>query len=281
MSTRIIPEDYLKAGLAETSAVDLQELAASEIMVVRRRVAENERTPVEVLSTLAKDKAAEVRMAVASNKVTPSSLLVHLVCDASPDVRYWMASTSYIPKHLLRQLADDENPHVAQRAKAMLAGLESKVGRMFTVFEFLSEDHNMLASQAGILSENYSKWTRDKVFEETVNLMDGIRRHLERQRRLCHDWSESSSDSELMQNVLRRSIAEHEKILDRNSDLLMQHVDGPDFLERVKLLLQQIRELIDFSENELFSVMKKHVSREELDAMNLRLNQSLLRGRPQ
>jgi len=280
MTTKINHENYLKAGFAETSSADLQELASSESMVIRRRVAENERTPVEVLSTLAKDKSAEVRMAVASNKVTPSSLLVTLMSDASPDVRYWMASTSYIPKHLLRQLADDENPNVAQRAKAMLRGLEGKVGRTITVFEFLSEDHNMLATQAGILSEHYSEWTRDKVFDETVDLIDGLRRHLERQRKLFHDWFENSSDSELIQNILKRSIADHEKILDRHSDLLMQHVDGPDFLEGLKLLLLQIREHIDFSENELFTVIENHVSREDLDAMNLRLNHSLLRGKP-
>lgn len=188
MSTIAIHEHYLKAGCAETSPTELQELADSEVMLVRRRVAENERTAPEVLATLAKDKAAQVRMAVASNKMSPLSVLGILARDASSDVRYWIASTSYIPKKLLRQLTDDENPHVAERDKTVLAGIEGKTGGVITVFEFLSEDHNKLANQIAILSENYRKWTREKVFEETVNLIDGISRHLERQQKLCDDW---------------------------------------------------------------------------------------------
>jgi hemerythrin-like domain-containing protein len=155
-----------------------------------------------------------------------------------------------------------------------------KLAPINTVFEFLAEDHNMLAMQADLLTDHYCEWTRDKVFDETVSLLDGIRRHLRRQTELLHNWSENSSDPELFRELLKKSSADHEQIVESHSALLMQHVDEPDFLHGLKLLLHRIREHIDFSENELFTVIEKHVSREDLDAINHRLNQSLLRGKP-
>lgn len=281
MKSGTIHNDYIKAGSEEISAEDLQILASSELPTVRRRVAENKRTPADVLASLSRDKSAEVRMAVALNKSTPESIVTKLACDENVDVRHMIASTSYVPKHLLRQLAEDANPHVAQRAKVMLAGLESKVGRMVSVFEFLSEDHAMLASRLQVLIEKYPQWSHDTVFEETVDVLDAIRRHLERQRTLCLDWiDQCAPESELLQSILRRSAADHQAMIEEISDLLMQHIDGPDFRAGLAKLLQRLREHSHFTESELFAEIKKHVPPEDLDAMNLRLNQSLLRGEP-
>jgi hypothetical protein len=279
MDSKAINTDYIRAGSDDVSAEDLQILASSEITAVRRRVAENEKTPEAVLASLAKDKSAEVRMSVASNKSTPMSIVTQLASDENADVRHLLASTSYVPKHLLRQLADDANPHVAQRAKIMLAGLESKVGRMVSVFEFLSEDHAALVSQLKVLIEKYFQWSHDKVFEETVDVLDGIRRHLDRQRRLCLEWiNDCAPETEVLQGVLRRSAADQEAMLGEISELLMQHVDGPDFLPGLEKLLKRIQEHCHFTESELFAEIKKHVPPEELDAINLRLSKSLLRG---
>ncbi|MDZ4832820.1 MAG: hypothetical protein SGJ27_03370 [Candidatus Melainabacteria bacterium] len=213
------------------------------------------------------------------NKSTPESILAVLASDQNSDVRYQLASTSYLPKHVLRQLAADANPHVSQRAKVMLSGLESKVGRMVTVFEFLSEDHGLLASQLRVLVEKYSQWSRDKVFDETVDLFDGIVRHLERQQTLCLDWMEQhEQESESIKRVVAKSTAERNEIKEQISDLLMQHVDGPNFLTSLGQLLERLQAHIEFSESELFSELKRQLPPEELDQVNLRLNQSVLRG---
>ena len=276
---RKIHDDYIRAGALSTPINQLQVLAGSEIQSVRRRVAENERTPAETLSLLARDNSAEVRMAVAANKSTEQSIIKRLTFDRSDDVRYLLASISYIPKHQLRHLAEDSNPHVAQRAKKTLSRLESKVSRMVTVFEFLSEDHAMIASRLKRALDSFAEWSLDKRFNEAVEIMDGIRRHLERQKSLCLDLIENHSpESKALEHCLQKSIREHIRIMESLSDLIMQHVDGPDFEESLKNLLEKMRDHIEFSEDELFAEARKHLSPKELDTMNLQLNEALLLG---
>ena len=60
-------EKYIKAGHPATDIEDLRLLAKDDIDNVRRRVAENLKTPAEILAVLAADGHPEVRIAVAEN----------------------------------------------------------------------------------------------------------------------------------------------------------------------------------------------------------------------
>ncbi|HMY03546.1 MAG TPA: hypothetical protein PL112_19380 [Candidatus Obscuribacter sp.] len=277
---RIVHNDYIRAGAIDTSTEDLATLANSELMTVRRRVADNERAPQAVLSTLARDKEPEVRMSVALNRSSDPQLLTLLSCDEHADVKYRMASTSYIPKHLLRQLAEDKNPHIANRAKTTLSRLDCKVGRMITVFEFLSEDHALLTTNLKRVLKHFPEWTLAIRFDEATKVMDGIHRHIARQKALCVDWIKCfAPESKTLELLLEKSLADQSKLLEKLTDLSMQHVDGPDFHNGLVHLLERVQEHVHFSENELFIEIKKHLSPEELDAMDLQLNELLLQGR--
>ncbi len=277
----MIFKDYIQAGSENISVEDLKMLADSPIRAVRRRVAENERTSHEVLKSLATDSSSAVRMAVALNKSTPAETVFQLAGDEHPDVRFMMASTSYLPKELLVRLTEDKNPHVSQRAKVMLDGLTSNEKRMITVFEFLSEDHGMLQEQLEELINNYSEWTHEKVFKESVDVIDGLSRHLDRQQRLCLDWIEHcNSNSEQLNDTLQNCTADRQLLKDQISSLLMQHVDGPDFKVSLNKLLDQLKKHIVYSESALFVDMKEQLPQKDLDAINKRLSESLLRREP-
>ncbi|MBS1999563.1 MAG: hypothetical protein JSS86_24725 [Cyanobacteria bacterium SZAS LIN-2] len=134
-SGRLIHTDYLAADSPEIAEEDLKFFACSEIGAVRRRVAENVRTPTNILAKMAQDRDPQVRIAVGLNTATPYLVLSRMIYDDSSDVRLWLASTSYLPKHLILELAKDPNPYVSHRARrtAMLVQSRSRQARLSIV----------------------------------------------------------------------------------------------------------------------------------------------------
>lgn len=140
-TTKIIHADYIRAGAPETTPQELAALSMSILPDVRRRVAENENTPADILERLSYDVDSDVRIAVGLNKVVNENVIAHLACDEDPDVRLWLASISYLPEEFLQQLCEDDNPHVAQQASRMIAARNDAIARIIISFEFFSDDH--------------------------------------------------------------------------------------------------------------------------------------------
>ncbi|GEM_PF-3220457 len=116
---------YVRAGSARSSAADLKELAQSHFDKVRLRVAENPRTPPEVLEKLSVDHNLDVRVAVATNPSTPDWLVKRLASDEDIVVRHGLAQDINTARELLEQLARDDNAWVSAEAKKTLHILSS------------------------------------------------------------------------------------------------------------------------------------------------------------
>lgn len=111
-----ILSNYVKAGSQSCSLELLEAMAHSEIDRIRLRVAENPRTPIDVLGLLARDKNADVRIAVGTNPSTPPYVSYRLAFDEDPNVRLGLADDINTPIELLDQLSEDANPYVSYRA---------------------------------------------------------------------------------------------------------------------------------------------------------------------
>ncbi|HEY9773517.1 MAG TPA: hypothetical protein V6C81_06880 [Planktothrix sp.] len=127
---------YLKAGSQSCSPELLEAMAHSEIDRIRVRVAENPRTPIDVLEILAMDKNVDVRVAVGTNPSTPPYLSYKLASDDEPNVRLGLAEDVNTPVEILDKLADDANPYVSHlamqtRAIVMSQGKPRTFGRRF------------------------------------------------------------------------------------------------------------------------------------------------------
>jgi len=109
--------NYVKAGRENCSSQLLAELARSEVDRIRVRVAENPKTPIEVLEVLATDRNADVRTAVGTNPSTPAHISYGLAFDEDPNVRLGLAEDLNTPLELLDKLIEDANPYVSCRAK--------------------------------------------------------------------------------------------------------------------------------------------------------------------
>ncbi|HEY9681579.1 MAG TPA: hypothetical protein V6C86_08355 [Oculatellaceae cyanobacterium] len=108
--------NYIKAGSQNCYPHLLAELAHSDVDQIRIRVAENPRTPIEILEILAKDKNADVRVAVGINPSTPAHISGSLAFDEDPNVRLGLADDLNTPIELLEKLREDGNPYVSCRA---------------------------------------------------------------------------------------------------------------------------------------------------------------------
>jgi hypothetical protein len=111
-----ILSNYIKAGSQSCSPQLLAELAHSEVDRIRLRVAENPRTPVDILELLACDKNADVRIAAGTNPSTPMHISYSLAFDEDPNVRLGLAEDINTPVELLDKLMEDDNPYVSCRA---------------------------------------------------------------------------------------------------------------------------------------------------------------------
>jgi hypothetical protein len=112
-----ILKNYVRASSHSCSPLMLERLAHSDIDRIRLRVAENPKTPVDVLETLALDRNPDVRIAVGSNPSTPPHVSFSLAFDEDPNVRLGLAEDMSTPMELLDKLMEDPNPYVSCRAE--------------------------------------------------------------------------------------------------------------------------------------------------------------------
>jgi hypothetical protein len=92
----------------DISPETIEERAEDENWKVRKRVAENPKTPTEALRKLAEDKERGVRCGVAENPKSPVEILMKLTEDEEWVVRCGVAENPKSPVEALRELAEDK-----------------------------------------------------------------------------------------------------------------------------------------------------------------------------
>ena len=123
-----IIEQYIKAGAADAHAEQLRVLAEHHCDKIRLRVAENPKTPADVLWSLSQDPNHDVRIAVAANPSCESTVRSRLAQDSDVIVRHGMAQNISTPAEILRMLADDDNGWVRGEAIRSLEIITSRSG---------------------------------------------------------------------------------------------------------------------------------------------------------
>lgn len=103
----------------------LRKLSKDDSGWVRRYVALNKNTPVDILRELAEDKG--LRNLLANNPNTPVDILEKLAGDGDKWTRKELASNPNTPEDVLKQLANDENEDVSKKALLNLKGRNMKI----------------------------------------------------------------------------------------------------------------------------------------------------------
>lgn len=140
--SRKVDSDYRDAANMNTEGQKLAVIARRSFdLNIKRKLAENPRTPDVVLFTLAFDNDMDVRLAVAVNPSCPSAIKVLLAKDSSATVRFALAEDPNTPLLTLSIMADsDPNPYVQAQATKTIDAVELEYA--LTCLDYKVEDGN-------------------------------------------------------------------------------------------------------------------------------------------
>ena len=140
------------------------------------------------------------------------------------------------------------------------------------IFEYFTDEVADIEQKLDELTQNYSNWSKEQVFDRTKEILDEIGGHLKKQNVLlfqnCADVSKQS-------DLLAQAQRDHAKIEEEIGQIVEVHVDEPGYDEYLKNLLTTIREHIAFSKK-LYSEIQSKSSETDLASLNAQFNDVLL-----
>ncbi len=131
------------------------------------------------------------------------------------------------------------------------------------VIEYLKEENLRIRKLIQRLITNYRIWSRDEVFDRVREICDGIMVHLNKQDHLLLQHiliHESLKDSVHTVKGARSAVE------DEVGRLVEVHVDEPEYVKCLDMVLRQVIDLANASED-LYDGIRKTLSKEESDAL--------------
>lgn len=138
-------EPFTEVELAEMSATDLTEMAASSELLARAVAAGHPDLPTEVMIWMASDPRADVRKSLAKNPSAPTEILDFLGGEKSIQVRRAVASHPSARPELLEQLAGENDYEVHWR-------LSSNIGTPSALLARLASDSELDIAMSAMLN---------------------------------------------------------------------------------------------------------------------------------
>ena len=193
---------YGKLNLLENNNASpemIEELAEDEDKDVRKEVAYNPKTPVDILRKLAGDENEHVRWGAIQNPNTPVEILRELAEDKDERMRYEVARNPNTPVEILRELADDEDRDVRE-------GVAFNPNTSADILKKLAKDENWemrqeVASNPNASADILKKLAEDKHFLVRQEVAKNPNTPIEVLRKLAKD--EDSGVSYNAENQLR------------------------------------------------------------------------------
>jgi flavorubredoxin len=114
------------------------------------------------------------------------------------------------------------------------------------IFEYLTAEHKDIEEKLIELTDNYTTWSREQVFDRVKVVCDAIMGHLKKQENLLlNNLTKTADLSPLMTDCQ----ADRSKVEEEIGQLVMVHVDEPGYEEYLSNLLKVIEEHITFSKS--------------------------------
>ncbi|MCB9472066.1 MAG: hypothetical protein H6677_27570 [Candidatus Obscuribacterales bacterium] len=131
------------------------------------------------------------------------------------------------------------------------------------IFELLELQERKYIDELNFLVENHDRLSTVEGLERTKKVFDSIRKHLEHQDQLiaCGETcDESVASINSYKNV-------KEKIMEKINQIVLMHVDEPDFLEGLQSLRIEVKTMADLEEARLYRNLRKLIDEKKLEAV--------------
>ena len=136
------------------------------------------------------------------------------------------------------------------------------------IFAFFQEEQQDIDEKLRYVTENYATLTREEVFDKVKYIGDAVTGHLKKQEKLLLAHIEKSEKVQPFLEAVQKDRANLEEEL---GQLVMVHVDEPEYQECLKRLLLIFDDHIKFS-NEMYEKLKEFLSAQDLVEINEELN---------
>lgn len=140
------------------------------------------------------------------------------------------------------------------------------------VFHYLSEDHSAISKRLTETTKNYSTWTRDRIFEESKNILQAIKDHFKKEHLLVNNLKDESGMHQVLSTLNRQEKALNSEI----DNLTMIHVDEPGFEQGLESIAGRFEEHCRFCGKTFFSRVKEKLSANDLRHVQKQLELQLL-----
>lgn len=140
------------------------------------------------------------------------------------------------------------------------------------IFSYLAAEHKDIEEKLIELTDNYTTWTREQVFDRVKLICDAIMGHLKKQENLLLNNLTKTED---LQPLLEECQKDRAKVEEEIGQLVMVHVDEPAYEEYLSNLLKVIEEHITFSKK-FYRALKEKADAGELTNINNQLKDMVL-----
>lgn len=132
------------------------------------------------------------------------------------------------------------------------------------LFNYFEEEHKYIEEHLAELEQNYEKWPAERVFVRSTKMFDAITKHFDKQETLI---LAEIRDYPSMRDTITECLQDRKGILDAIDDLVMDHIDTPEFRANLGKLLKAVRKHISFSDERLYKAMRSNVSEQKISAL--------------
>lgn len=140
------------------------------------------------------------------------------------------------------------------------------------VFHYLTEDHNAIAKRLSDTIKNYSNWTRDRIFEESKNILQAIKDHFKKEHLLVNNLKDESG----MHQVLTTLNRQEKELNSQIDNLVMIHVDEPGFEQGLESIAGRFDEHSRFCVKTFFSRVREKLTAKDLHRVETQLERKVL-----
>ena len=135
------------------------------------------------------------------------------------------------------------------------------------IFDYLAEEDKDIENKLKEVTDNYTRWSRERVFDRVKLIGDEIMGHVKKQDHLLIEHVEKTYSTA---KWLRESAKDRMAVEDELGQLVMVHVDEPNYEECLAQLLKVVRDHVVFSRR-LFAALRVEIPKAEQDSMNTQL----------
>lgn len=140
------------------------------------------------------------------------------------------------------------------------------------IFEYLVEEHKDIEEKLIELTDNYTVWSREQVFDRVKVVCDAIIGHLKKQENILLNNLTKTAD---LMPLLKECQVDRAKVEEEIGQLVMVHVDEPGYEEYLSNLLAVIEEHIKFSKV-FYAKLQSNANPAEIKKINADLKDMVL-----